>query len=98
MFRRPTSKSLFGGVKKIRRDGYSNAQTKTSWWEIRKQVFDRDGGICRSVNGGRICGKPGVDVHHIVPLGRGGTTTKGNLITLCKDCHESRHRGHRKNK
>lgn len=94
MFRRPTSRTLFNGVKKIRRDGYSNE--KTSWWDIRKEVFARDGGKCQSRNSQGKCGKPGVDVHHVIPLSRGGTTTKSNLITVCKDCHDARHAGHPK--
>lgn len=96
MFRRPASRTLFGGVKKIRRDGYSNANTKVLWWDIRKEVFKRDGGKCRARINGIPCGKPGKEVHHIVPLNRGGTTTKSNLITLCQDCHDRRHAGHPK--
>ncbi len=94
MFRRSSSRSLVNGTKRIRRDGYSNANTKVSWWDIRKEVFKRDGGVCQARLGGTKCGKPGVDVHHIVPLSRGGTTTKTNLITLCKGCHDRRHAGH----
>ena len=94
MFRRPASKSLFNGTKRIRRDGYSNANTKQSWWDIRKEVFARDKGVCQDRRNGVKCGRPGVDVHHVIPLSRGGTTTKGNLITLCKGCHDRRHPGH----
>ena len=94
MFRRTTSKALFGGTKRIRRDGYSNDKTK--WWDIRKEVFDRDGGKCQDRRGGVKCGAKGVDVHHIIPLSRGGTTSKANLITVCKACHDRRHPGHPK--
>lgn len=96
MFRRPTSRTLLGGTKKIRRDGYSN--DTVLWWDIRKKVFKRDGGKCRDriPSTGAVCGKPGREVHHIIPLGRGGTTTMGNLITLCDDCHDRRHPGHPK--
>ena len=96
MFKRPYSRDLFGGTKRIRRDGYSNV--KTNWWAIRKEVFTRDNGKCRSRINGVACGKPGVDVHHIIPLSRGGTTSKGNLITVCRDCHDKRHPGHHKRK
>lgn len=96
MFRRSSSRTLFGGVKKIRRDGYSNANTKVSWWDIRKEVFARDQGKCQDRSNGIKCGKPGKDVHHVIPLSRGGTTTKGNLITVCQDCHDRRHAGHPK--
>lgn len=32
-------------------------------------------------------------VHHIVPLGCGGTNTRRNLITLCEECHGRIHGG-----
>ena len=96
MFRRSSSKTLFGGTKKIRRDGYSNANTKTLWWDIRKKVFDRDNGKCQARTASGTCGKPGNEVHHVIPLSRGGTTTLSNLITLCKACHDIRHPGHDK--
>jgi len=85
------TKRLFNGTARIQRDNYSNSSTGTSWWSIRKEVFDRDGGRCRAIVGGRVCGRPGADVHHVLALSRGGTSTKANLITVCKDCHEARH-------
>lgn len=73
---------------KIQRDSYG-----PNWWDIRAEVFARDEGKCQDIGArGGKCGKPGSDVHHVVPLSRGGTTTKSNLITLCKDCHERRHK------
>ena len=34
------------------------------------------------------CGKWGwVDLSHIIPLSRGGKTTKENCELLCRDCH-----------
>ena len=89
---RTFSRSLFGGTKRIVRDGYSNSNTKTSWWTLRKKVFDRDQGKCQSRKASGVCGRPGVDVHHCIPLSRGGTSTMANLITLCKDCHNLRHK------
>lgn len=83
------TKRRTNGTAKIVRDRYSNSTTK--WWDIRKDVFERDGGKCRVLIGGRICGRPGNEVHHIRALSVGGTTTKANLITICKDCHDARH-------
>jgi 5-methylcytosine-specific restriction endonuclease McrA len=83
-------RNLFNGVARFKRDSYSNSHT--SWWSIRKQVFDRDGGVCQSRLGGSKCGDKGKDVHHIIPLSRGGTTTLSNLMTVCEVCHKRRHR------
>jgi 5-methylcytosine-specific restriction endonuclease McrA len=79
------------GVSRIVRDSYSN--DKTDWYSINKDVKKRDGNRCvacgklESVSN-KICH----EVHHIVPLSKGGTTTMRNLCTLCKDCHKKRHR------
>jgi 5-methylcytosine-specific restriction protein A len=86
---RPFTRQLIGGVSRIKRDSYSNE--RSSWWDIRKQVFERDGGVCQSRSNGRVCGKPGKEVHHILPLSRGGTSTPANLLTFCTQCHEARH-------
>ena len=39
----------------------------------------------------RKCGltKPAVEVHHILPLSRGGTHAEENLMSLCKPCHSA---------
>lgn len=71
---------------KIQRDNYGS-----NWWAIRKEVFDRDEGVCQESGVRGKCGRPGVDVHHVIPLSRGGTTTKSNLITVCKEHHEAKH-------
>ena len=86
------------GVAKIKRATYNSNTgfSKTSdWWSLRAEVWKRDGGHCVPCGkaGKRVKGK---DVHHIIPLGRGGTTTKANLITVCEDCHDKRHPGHPK--
>lgn len=37
------------------------------WWRIRKQVLQRDGGVCQHVRAdtGLICGAPATDVDHM---------------------------------
>jgi 5-methylcytosine-specific restriction protein A len=35
----------------------------------------------------RYCGRPATDVHHLVPVKRGGTHDSANLISLCGSCH-----------
>lgn len=85
---RPRTRSFIrrnaNGVSKIRRVDY-----KKTWPELVREVKKRDGYRCR----GRNCGSEiGLEVHHIVPLSRGGTNHKTNLITLCEKCHLKRHR------
>jgi 5-methylcytosine-specific restriction endonuclease McrA len=57
------------------------------WWEIRKRVKARDNDRCR------VCGKPGMEVHHIEFRSRGGKDETSNLVLLCKTHHEDVH-GH----
>ena len=51
---------------------------------IRKAVILRDGGQCKE------CGKSNtvLEVHHIKPRRLHGSNTLGNLITLCRKCHQ----------
>jgi predicted restriction endonuclease len=57
------------------------------WYSIRRQVFERDHYACKR------CGKlekechRSLDVHHIIPAGKGGLDELGNLIALCPVCH-----------
>lgn len=56
---------------------------KKQWW---KSQADR--GICY------YCGKkapPGeITMDHVVPLIRGGKSTKGNIVAACKDCNSAK--------
>lgn len=70
------------GVSKIRRVDY-----KKTWPETAREVKRRDGYKCK------VCsGTEDLEVHHIVPVSRGGTNHKTNLITLCSTCHHKRHK------
>jgi len=60
-----------------------------SWFWVRKDVLRRDRYTCR------ICKtrmrKKFLDVDHIIPVQMGGQLfDKGNLRTLCKDCHKAK--------
>jgi hypothetical protein len=38
------------------------------------------------------CGNPAdLEVHHKIPLCFGGTSEPGNLVLLCRDCHDKEH-------
>lgn len=56
---------------------------KSSWWKNKIAQ-----GVCH------YCGQetsPGeLTMDHIVPLARGGRSTKGNLAATCKDCNNKK--------
>ena len=63
-----------------------------NWDELREAVLTRDNHRCE------VCGRDREDgctlqVHHIVPLGMGGTNARSNLITLCNEHHGRVHGG-----
>jgi len=57
----------------------------------RQSALNRDGRKCQ------ICGSDeGLEVHHIIPLGMGGSVDRDvaeNMITLCAECHGMVHAG-----
>jgi predicted restriction endonuclease len=56
------------------------------WNMIRKAVLRRDRFQCQG------CGRTGgLDLHHIVPVSRGGEDDPMNLISLCRECHTAIH-------
>ncbi len=91
--RRASVTKSASGVSKIRRASYNTVNgfsKKSAWWEIRAAVWKRDQGHCVDhKRRGKIV--PGKEVHHIIRLSAGGTTTMANLITLCEECHNRRH-------
>lgn len=57
------------------------------WFELRRQVLDRDDNRCRN------CGaRSNLCIHHIVPVTEGGNETTSNLVALCRECHLRAHR------
>ena len=53
--------------------------------EVKRAVWTRDGGCCRwPLASGGVCGSTTrLELDHIVPLARGGTSTVSNLRVLC---------------
>lgn len=52
-------------------------------YRLRKAVLERDNYQCQN------CLKKGrLDVHHFIPVKRGGTDNLDNLISLCHPCHK----------
>lgn len=62
--------------------------------EVLHAVYRRDRGRCqaRRADGTKCGARKFLELHHIVPVAKGGTDTVGNLITLCSRCHRKWHR------
>ena len=67
--------------------------TDGSWRWRRREVIIRDEYTCQD------CGEVGahkgdatLEVHHKTPVSEGGTDTPENLVTLCDECHNKRHK------
>jgi len=55
----------------------------TQWWKRKKSL-----GICSYCQGKF---KPAeLTMDHIIPLIRGGRSTKGNVVACCKDCNSKK--------
>lgn len=52
----------------------------------RKAIYRRDGYRCALCDSTRF-----LQIHHVVPRGKGGTNSPHNLICLCSDCHALAH-------
>lgn len=59
-----------------------------NWEQLRDVVLTRDGYACQKADG--LCQGP-LQIHHIVPLSRGGPNDMDNLITLCLYHHCAKH-------
>jgi 5-methylcytosine-specific restriction endonuclease McrA len=64
---------------------YLGPQYPENWNKLRHVIFKRDRYICQRC--GRYC-KGIADCHHIKPIGKGGSHSMDNLVTLCHYCHE----------
>ena len=68
----------------IKRERAKARELRQSQWWKRK----RGNGICHYC-GGKFPPKS-LTMDHLVPLVRGGRSTKGNLVPACKDCNEKK--------
>lgn len=73
----------------------SNRSYPQNWHSLRNQTLERDNWECQKcgAKGGNY-GNKSLHVHHIIPKSKGGDDEVDNLISLCKDCHESQHGHH----
>jgi 5-methylcytosine-specific restriction protein A len=61
----------------------ARALRQSPWWK--RRIAD---GVCHYCRG-RV-GPRGLTMDHIVPMGRGGTSTRGNVVPACKDCNSKK--------
>ena len=54
--------------------------------KVRRAVYARDGHACILCEDSRV-----VQLHHVVPRGRGGSDEPQNLVCLCPACHRVAH-------
>lgn len=56
----------------------------SAWRKIRAQVLDEEGYVCG------YCGSQANTVDHIIPLAKGGSDDRSNLISACGACNYSK--------
>ncbi len=59
------------------------------WRRVRARYVAKHPLCERCLKEGRIT--PVEEVHHIIPVNRGGTNAESNLMSLCKSCHNKIH-------
>lgn len=60
---------------------------RRAWFDkYRGRLFDLLPPNCANCGSGEY-----LEVHHIVPVGLGGTNNLGNLVKLCAECHGKAH-------
>ena len=67
------------------RDPNSNKRYGRAWKRIRDRYIKAHPLCEECERNGRI--KPAEEVHHILPLSKGGGNETSNLMALCKSCH-----------
>lgn len=68
----------------IRREkAKARAMRRTQWWQRRLNL-----GVCYYC--GQKVGRENLTMDHIVPLSRGGRSTKGNIVAACKECNNKK--------
>lgn len=61
----------------------ARALRKSEWW--RRQI---EPGVCHYC--GKKVGADALTMDHVVPVARGGTSTKGNVVPACAACNATK--------
>ena len=67
---------------KIERDRAKKLR-KSPWWETQIQK-----GLCHFCQ--QLVGANNLTMDHLVPLARGGKSTRGNIVPACQSCNQSK--------
>lgn len=80
----PLNCYLFADEAHIKRERAKARAARTSrWWQQKAGK-----GVCHYC--GKQVGMKALTMDHVVPLGRGGTTTPGNIVPACRDCNKEK--------
>ena len=71
------------------RSANHNKKYGREWKRIRDRYVKKHPLCERCLMEGKIT--PVEEVHHIIPVNRGGTNVESNLMSLCKSCHNKIH-------
>ena len=63
------------------------------WCDRVQECFRRDKGVCHTLIGEvggveLICGRPAVDVHHVIKRSKLRDDRMANLLSVCRICHD----------
>ncbi len=75
----------------IRKDGQHVAREREKARALRKSVWWRQqvqAGVCHYC--GKRVGVAALTLDHVVPVSRGGTSTKGNVVPACDACNKGK--------
>lgn len=78
----PSRYTVKKGISRIKTTDYFDAD----WFSLSESVKKHFNYKCA------YCSSRNIEVHHIIPLSRGGTNSRKNLICLCDKHHDSRHK------
>lgn len=56
----------------------------------RREIYDRDGGICRGCKKELAFERHGFEIDHIVPISLGGPDTPANVQLMCRPCNREK--------
>lgn len=56
---------------------------RTGWWREKLEK-----GVCHYC--GKNVGKENITLDHVVPVSRGGRSTRGNCVPCCKECNNEK--------
>lgn len=61
----------------------ARALRKSGWWQQQVQA-----GVCHYC--GKKVGSEALTMDHVVPVARGGTSAKGNVVPACEACNKTK--------